>query len=83
MITLTNLIENSESVIRTDPMQDRTNGFFVACFVKSIECEMEPVATISSSKRSHDDIEGLATHDQPQSSKRKKRRKKASSVIIN
>ena len=77
------MIEDSESVIRTDPMQDRTNGFFVACFVKSIEREAEPVAIISGSKRSHDHIEGLATHDQPQSSKRKKRRKKASSVTIN
>lgn len=57
--------DNAASLVRCLPGEDRTNGFFVACFVKT----KEPLAWTANLKSSH------AMNDKPRSNRPRKKRK--------
>ena len=67
-------VSDAGALIRCLPGDDRTNGFFVSCFVRNGEQKALPVpdATPSSSKRSIEGVEQTV----PTGSRNKKKRRK-------
>lgn len=65
------MIANAESLIRCDSTEDRTNGFFVSCFIKKSKRDQSlPVEDAQPTKRPLED------GDTPAAAKPKKKRKK-------
>lgn len=44
-------LEQSQMVIRTDPQEDKTNGFFVACFERNSMSSVEPQPAVGIKKK--------------------------------
>ncbi|VDB84724.1 unnamed protein product [Peniophora sp. CBMAI 1063] len=61
----------TNSVVRCEPGEDATNGFFVACFERSADKKRK-------AEHNEDDAEHIVEHDQAPAKKKRKKKKKKS-----
>jgi hypothetical protein len=64
----------AESVIRTNPSEDFTNGFFVACFLRK---EATTDAANEQKRKLEDDAEASSSKKSKKKNKKKKKKAKA------